>query len=171
MIKVDELLREERITINHRDKYQIWGGKIKQNEMVEFINSWDLSGMPYTIVEQFGEITFDKTPIRFNFAPELIKHIRIFGPSGDLELIRDDSSNIRWRYVGQFEPPVDIKINAKDFWEEHPTKRFFLDKQEALLWGEYKGKSVENSEKGSDGITRGLEKQNYFIRSVLHPKR
>jgi ribosomal protein L28 len=148
MTEVDDalkLLKEKRITIEHRDKFQIWGGEIDQNNAVKFINSWDLSGMPYTIIEKFGEITIEKTPVRFSFDPELIRRIRIFGSSGDLELTRDDSSHMRWRYIGQVEPPADIKINAKDFWEENPAKRFFLDEREALLWGKCKNESMGES--------------------------
>lgn len=72
---------------------------------------------------------------------------------------------MRWRYIGQVEPPADIKINAKDFWEENPAKRFFLDEREALLWGKCKNESMGNpKKKGNNGITRGLQRQDCFIR-------
>lgn len=149
MIGIDELLKEERINIANKDRFQIWGGEINLKEAVEFINSWDLSGMPYIIIETFGEIVIKKTSVPVTFNPELTKRIRIFGDSGDIEL-RNDSSLIKWRYIGQVEPSADIRTRAKDFWKEHNTKKFFVEEREALLWGRYKGKSTDESEQERD---------------------
>jgi hypothetical protein len=135
-MKIDELLAEERIT---KDKIQIWGGEIKENEWQQFINSWDFSGMPYTIIETFKEIKFTKEfSDHANLNPKTMQRIRIFGKSGDLDL-RSDFPSINWRYIGKSDLPSKIKEDKKteNYWDKNEDKEFFLEEKEALLWGKY----------------------------------
>ena len=133
MKSFDDLLKEKRIS---RNDIQIWGGEIEEKEIKDFIRKWDLSDMPYRIVETVKDITISKDKDNIDIDPEIVERIRIFGDGGDLDLMRD-SSCFRWRYIGKNPPPQDI--TAEDFWEkkENRDKKFFVEEKEALLWGRY----------------------------------
>jgi len=125
----DDLLKEKRISQND---IQIRGGEIKEKELAEFIKKWNLSGMPYKIMETTEEIIVTKDDI--DITPQIVERIKIFGGDGDLDLKRD-SSCFRWRYIGKNSPPPDI--TAENFWDKNPSKKFFMEEKEALLWGKY----------------------------------
>jgi len=129
MRSFDDLLKEKRVSKND---IQILGGEIEEKELNEFIKKWDLSEMPYRIVETVKEIAITKDDIVID--PKIVERIRIFGKVGDIDL-RRDSSCFRWRYIGKNLPPQDI--TAEDFWEKNPDKKFFVEEKEALLWGKY----------------------------------
>jgi len=129
MTGFDYLLKEKRIS---RNDIQIWGGEIEEKELEEFIKKWDLSDMSYRIIETVKEIAMTKDNIDID--SEIVERIKIFGGDGDLDL-RRDSSCFRWRYIGKNSPPQDV--TAENFWDKNPSKKFFMEEKEALLWGKY----------------------------------
>ncbi|MEM3563792.1 MAG: hypothetical protein QXR19_11215 [Candidatus Jordarchaeaceae archaeon] len=127
--KIEKLIGAERISKND---IQILGGEIEENDLQRFIEKWDFSNMPFTILETLSGIIIEKKFDLSHISSNQIERIRIFGQDGDLD-IRRDANHFLWRYIGRKNPPKDI--NAKDFWNENPHKKFFVEEKEALLWG------------------------------------
>lgn len=120
---------------------EIWGGKIDEQELRDFLNAWDFNQMPYSITETINTIMFE---MNFNFQNlqesllNSIQRVRIFGIKGDLN-IRKDGSSIFWRFIGDEKPPENY--NQNNFWINHPNQEFFTTDEEAFLWGTYNPES------------------------------
>lgn len=131
MIEIDKFL-EERLT---RDNIEIWGGKIAEKHLTSFINLWDISTMPFIILETLEDIRITRSSDCLKIDPYMVDRLRIFGKDGDLD-IRRDSNIFFWRYIGESNLPEGIE--GKSFWEENPDRKFFTgDEEYALLWGKY----------------------------------
>jgi hypothetical protein len=128
---IDKLL-EERLA---KGDIKIWGGKITEEHLASFVSLWDMSRMPFIILETLGDIRVTRNSDYLEIDPYVVDRLRIFGEDGDLD-IRRDSNIFFWRYIGMNSPPEGIE--GKSFWDENPDKRFFMGDDEcALLWGKY----------------------------------
>lgn len=128
--KINSLL-QKRIA---KDDIQIWGGEIEEDNLQQFISTWNQSEMPFVILETVREIIITKDYDFSTLAPHTVDRIRIFGAGGDLD-IRRDTDDFRWRYIGENKLPE--KVKGEDFWEKNPNKMYFKEEKEALLWGKY----------------------------------
>jgi hypothetical protein len=120
----------------------IWGGKCAEDDLLTFLNEWQLKDMPYRIWEYVSEIEF--SPQTTNQPPKnvsLLEHGRMFGPGGDLTL-RRDGAEFRWHFVGQKkQPEPPTSGNPKDFWAVEQNKQLTFHRwtDKALLWGKHIG--------------------------------
>lgn len=131
MNEIDRLF-EEKIK---KGGIEIWGGEIVEEYLREFVNLWDMSRMPFTILETLEEIRIIRNFDYAEIDSYVIDRFRIFGEDGDLD-IRRNSNIFLWRYIGRSDPPEGIK--GKNFWDENPDKKFFMENNKyALLWGKY----------------------------------
>ena len=131
MKEIDRLF-EEKIM---KGDIEIWGGEIAEEYLREFVMLWDISEMPFTILETLREIRIIRDFDYSEIDSYTVDRIRIFGESGDLD-IRRNSNIFLWRYLGRSDLPEGIE--GKNFWDENPDKEFFLENNEyALLWGKY----------------------------------
>ncbi len=163
-IKFDDLVEQVSKSQVGKESLAIWGGTCAENALVDFINGWSLTEMPYRIWESTDRIKFEKEEeVRVpNVA--LLERGRLFGPGGDLDL-RRDGDTFRWRFVGDPEvhPPEGYDVEENDFWVQHPDTKFHCcEKETALLWGERKDKrwhdnrvaAAELDYPGKDGAER-----------------
>lgn len=126
--KIDRLFKEKRIA---KGDIQIWGGEIKEDDLRQFIGKWDQLGMPIVIletVEKMVMVNHDLSTLDHGS----VDRIRIFGEDGDLD-IRRDINCFKWRYIGKNKDIIEII--RKDFWEENPDVKFFVEEKRAILWG------------------------------------
>lgn len=116
----------------------IWGGRCAEEDLLAFLQGWDLSNMPYRIWEYASEIVFEKGTLPKNAV--LLQRGRLFGEDGDLEL-RRDGAEFAWRFIGKPEirPPAGYDFDENNFWHRHSDVTFHQYKQTALLWGESQG--------------------------------
>ncbi|ODS36719.1 MAG: hypothetical protein A7315_04630 [Candidatus Altiarchaeales archaeon WOR_SM1_79] len=127
-----KLLEEERIS---KGDIQIWGGKIKEEELQEFMKKWNFSDMQFRIKETVKEINIDKNKNLDLQDVELIERIRIFGNAGDIDLRRNGNRFI-WRYIGEDSPPSNLPGHVCNFWgkDKNSNKKFFVGYREVILW-------------------------------------
>jgi len=129
------------------DHLTILGGVCCENDLPDFLQRWDLGGMPYRIWESVSEIVFEKDTLPQNVA--LLERGRLFGPGGDLELRRDGQTFI-WRFIGPAgaqTPPEDE--HTRNYWEDHPQVTFHQREETALLWGRWNGETWTDDRVGA----------------------
>ncbi len=143
MTTLEEIVNKIKDTANHwgQDKLAIWGGQCAEDELLSFLEGWQLKDLTYRIWEYVSEIEF--SPQTINQPPKnvsLLEHGRMFGPGGDL-ILRRDGAEFRWHFVGEIsQPEPPASGNPKDFWavEANQGLKFHKWEDKALLWGEYK---------------------------------
>lgn len=128
--KIDRLFKEKRIA---KGDIQIWGGEIKEDGLRQFIGKWEQLYMPFLILETVEKMVMVDHDLS-TLDPGSVDRIRTFGEDGDLD-IRRDINFFKWRYVGKNKDIIDVI--RKDFWEENPGVKFFMEEKKAILWGKY----------------------------------
>lgn len=131
---VDEVMSIETIDKN---KIQIWGGKIKVNEIRNLIDEIKALDMPFAIIECVHEINFIKTKDIKIENTNLLERIRLFGPEGDLDIRRINNNLFTWRFIGlpKNKKIFEEKYNGISFWEKNPETQLFYKEDKARLWG------------------------------------
>ena len=143
----------------------IWGGRVDEAAVKDFIDSCALAQMPYRIWEYAHRIEFSENANSKPDNYELLERGRIFGAGGDLSL-RRDGTEFLWHFVGpkdallssarrgclsglaNFGGPKNTallsedsrqKFAPHDFWERHSDLILRRNEETALLWGDYQG--------------------------------
>lgn len=117
----------------------ILGGQCAESDLLNFLEQWDLAGMPFRVWEYVSEVVFEeeKDTLPQNIA--LLERGRIFGEGGDL-MLRRNGTAFDWRFVGPegIKPPAG-EYGIRDYWKDHPEVTFHRHNETALLWGEWNG--------------------------------
>jgi len=139
-IKFDALVEQVNKPQVGQGNLAIWGGTCAENALVDFINGWSLTEMPYHIWESTDRIKFEKEEEVRVPNVMLLERGRLFGLAGDLDL-RRDGDTFRWRFVGAhtMHPPEGHNVKENDFWAQHPDAVFHCYEETALLWGKREG--------------------------------
>ncbi len=115
----------------------ILGGKCAENQLLKFLEQWDLVNMPLRVWEYVSEVVFEKD-IPHNIA--LLECGRIFGKGGDIMICRRGIS-FYWRFIGPpgTRPPHG-DYGIQNYWDIYPEEIFHEYEEKSLLWGKWNGK-------------------------------
>ncbi|KAA0224692.1 hypothetical protein EDS67_22760 [candidate division KSB1 bacterium] len=123
-----------------KDKFAVWGGKLKPTEWLDFLEAWkwkdDKRWRILEFVSDF-KIEDDKPQIISEKDIPLLERAEFFGKSGHLST-RRDGETVYWHFVGERDIKVpdgydDVKNN---YWTAHPEDKFRRSEKHMLLWGE-----------------------------------
>lgn len=146
-----EHLLDDSLLVGPQDGVFIQGSNFEAGKLELFLNTWELSGLPYRIWEYTDHIEFT----RKEGLPETADHPwlergRLFGERGDLHLRRDNDC-FSWHFIGAFDPSLDPGIwEVRDFWAAHPDVRLRRTSDTALLWGQHRGQTGDGRDYWQD---------------------
>lgn len=136
--RIEKLLSKEKV---NKENIGIWGGNIKDIELVDFLKCWDFSNMGFAIIETINDIKIMRG-INYTLIDDSknIERVRIFGKDGDLD-IRTNNNEFLWRYVGSKYKELPSGLVGSNFFDYYPEQEFFIEEKSAFLWGKYDDKS------------------------------
>jgi hypothetical protein len=121
-----------------RDQISIWCGSCNEDDLFDFLLSWNLVDMRYRIWESSSEVVFQKDLLPSSSI--LLERGRLFGNGGDLTLRRYRKS-FHWHFIGPagIQPP-NGDYGSQDYWEKDGKRdcTFHKNDEKVLLWGERK---------------------------------
>ncbi|MBD3190529.1 MAG: hypothetical protein GF308_07785 [Candidatus Heimdallarchaeota archaeon] len=132
--EIEKLKKEKPVS---KGEPLIYGGKITDNELQDFLRQFNFKKMPYSIIELVNNLSIEKNFDYSKMDFDRVERIRSFGEGGDLDLRRDENQ-FYWRYIGKTSLPSNI--DGEDFWSANQDTSFFVEEKEALLWGKYNKK-------------------------------
>lgn len=121
----------------------IWGGEVHAQRISEFLRAWDVTAMPYRLLEYAHRIEFTDGPLPTAAELHLLERARLFGTGGDLSL-RRHAHIFHWHFIGLQSMVRPKDVTLRDFWttspdiQANPALALRQCHESALLWGDYK---------------------------------
>lgn len=148
-LEVEQMLGETTL-VKDDSQVVIWGGKLSANKLPDFVNAWELAGMPYVIQEQSHRMAFTREDDPSKIATilknnhDLLEHTEVFGGSGNLS-VRRDRNDFLWHFIGTNDVTQQNNVTklraegfeVEDFWRENSHCQLRTRCESALLWGDY----------------------------------